>query len=52
MLVKLHVNVFEIIFIGSVTVQAMLNCATASQNLHTVASVLMDRKLLLAVEPI
>lgn len=47
MLVKLHVNIFEILFTGSVTGQAVLKCATPSQNHQTVASVLMSRNLLL-----
>lgn len=52
MLVALHVNILKIIIIGCVTVQAMLNCAAVSQNLHTVASVLVAVKLLFDVKPI
>lgn len=52
MLVKLHVNIFEFLFIGSVTGQAVQKCATPSQNHQTVASILMAINLLLDIEPI
>lgn len=52
MLVKFHVNIFEILFIVSVAGQAVPKCATPSQNHQTVASVLMAINLLLDIEAV